>query len=55
MRDTLLLATTWLTAGLLLVVACAGADEKDQYNLFNPTPADKMRAFSTDRPPTQWR
>jgi len=53
MRRTWLLATTWLTAaGLLVMAACAGPNEKDQYNLFNPTPADKMRNFSTDRPPS---
>jgi hypothetical protein len=52
MRLTWLLATTWLTAGLLMAAACAGPKEKDQYNLFNPTPADKMRSFSTDQPPS---
>ena len=52
MRLTWLLATTWLTAGLLVMAACAGRNEKDQYNLFNPTPADKMRSFSTDQPPS---
>jgi hypothetical protein len=51
MRLTWLLATTWLTAGLLMAAACTGPNEKDQYNLFNPTPADKMRSFSTDQPP----
>jgi hypothetical protein len=34
------------------MAACAGPNEKDQYNLFHPTPADKMRNFSTDRPPS---
>jgi hypothetical protein len=52
MRCTLLLAAAWLAAGLLVVTACGGADEKNQYNLFNPTPADKMRSFSTDQPPS---
>ena len=52
MRRTWLLATTWLTASLLMMAACAGRNEKDQYNLFNPTPADKMRSFSTDQPPS---
>lgn len=52
MRRPLLLATTWLTAGLLVMAACAGRNEKDQYNVFNPTPADKMRSFSTDQPPS---
>jgi hypothetical protein len=47
-----LLTATWLTAGLLMMAACAGRNEKDQYNLFNPTPADKMRKFSTDQPPS---
>ena len=52
MRRTWLLATAWLTASLLMMAACAGRNEKDQYNLFNPTPADKMRGFSTDQPPS---
>jgi hypothetical protein len=39
-----------LTAGLIVAAAQAGAGEKDQYTLFNPTPVDKMRAFNTDRP-----
>jgi hypothetical protein len=51
MRRTPLLAAMWLTAILLVVAACSGSKEKDQYNLFNPTPVDKMRDFSTDRPP----
>jgi hypothetical protein len=51
MRRTSLLATTWLTAALFVVAACAGVAEKDRYNLFNPTPVNKMRGFSTDRPP----
>jgi hypothetical protein len=52
MWRTWLLTATWLTAGLLMMAACAGRNEKDQYNLFNPTPADKMRGFSTDQPPS---
>jgi hypothetical protein len=52
MRRTWLLAATWLTAGLLATAACAGPNAKDQYNVFNPTPADKMRNFSTDQPPS---
>jgi len=52
MRLTWLLATTWLAAGLVVMAACTGPNEKDQYNLFNPTPADKKRNFSTDRPPS---
>ena len=26
------------------------AQDKSQYTLFNPTPTDQMRPFSTDRP-----
>ena len=44
-----LLITTCVAAGLMLT-AVAKADDKDQYNLFNPTPVDKMRDFNTDRP-----
>ena len=33
-----------------LVASSALAQDKSQYTLFNPTPTDKMRAFSTDRP-----
>lgn len=50
MRRTSLLVATWLTATLLMMAACAGPSGKHQYNLFNPTPADEMRNFSTDRP-----
>ena len=38
------------------VIALAGspspseAQDKSQYTLFNPTPADQMRSFNTDRP-----
>ena len=28
----------------------ARAQDKSQYTLFNPTPADQMRSFNTDRP-----
>src|ERR1043165_5516148 len=48
MRRASFLTTTCLTASM--IIAAAGAADKDQYNLFNPTPVDKMRAFSTDRP-----
>jgi hypothetical protein len=44
------MATTYLAAGWIAVAADARAGDKDQYNLFNPTPVDKMRAFNTDRP-----
>ena len=35
---------------LLAGAAGAGAQDKSQYTLFNPTPKDRMRDFSTDRP-----
>jgi hypothetical protein len=50
MRCTSLLATIGLMAGVLVLSGCGRANEKDQYNLFNPTPAEKMRPFSTDLP-----
>jgi hypothetical protein len=50
MRRALLLATMGLVAVLMVATVDASADDKDQYTLFNPTPVDKMRAFSTDRP-----
>ena len=51
MRRVSLLATTALGAALTIVAAAgASAGDKDQYTLFNPTPVDKMRDFSTDRP-----
>jgi hypothetical protein len=28
----------------------AGAQDGSQFTLFNPTPPDQMRSFSTDRP-----
>jgi hypothetical protein len=34
----------------MLIASTAGAQDKSQYTLFNPTPKDKMRDFSTDRP-----
>ena len=34
----------------LLTASSALAQDKSQYTLFNPTPTDRMRAFSTDRP-----
>ena len=55
MRRTWLLTATWLTAGLVVMAACAGPNAKDQYNVFNPTPANKMRSFSTDQPPSTGR
>jgi hypothetical protein len=40
-----------LIAAMLLVPAIAHADgSKDQYHFFNPTPVEKMRPMSTDRP-----
>ena len=36
--------------GLLLCAGGAAAQDKSQYTLFNPTPADRMRDFNTDRP-----
>lgn len=50
MRCASLLATTALTASIIVTAGGASAGDKDQYNLFNPTPVDKMRAFNTDRP-----
>jgi Putative MetA-pathway of phenol degradation len=50
MRRARLLMTTCLTASMIIAAGGASADDKDQYNLFNPTPVDKMRAFNTDRP-----
>src|SRR5437773_6530193 len=54
-----LLATTAAAAAICLAAASALGDQptpaqkaadKSQYTLFNPTPNDKMRDFSTDRP-----
>jgi hypothetical protein len=50
MRCALQWMTVGLAAGILMAAGNASADDKDQYNLFNPTPTDKMRAFNTDRP-----
>jgi hypothetical protein len=50
MRRASLLTTTCLTASMIFAAVGASAGDKDQYNLFNPTPVDKMRAFNTDRP-----
>ena len=33
-----------------MLTGAVQAQDKSQYTLFNPTPADKMRDFSTDRP-----
>src|SRR5580693_6464087 len=42
----------WLGAviGVVLMSGLADAQEKSQFTLFNPTPPDQMRSFSTDRP-----
>jgi Putative MetA-pathway of phenol degradation len=42
----------WLGAviGVVLMSGVADAQEKSQFTLFNPTPPDQMRSFSTDRP-----
>src|SRR2546423_9396410 len=37
-------------AGLLCVASVALAEDKSQFNLFNPTPRDQMRELNTDRP-----
>ena len=50
MRSALRWAAVGLSAGIVMAAGNASADDKDQYNLFNPTPTDKMRAFNTDRP-----
>jgi hypothetical protein len=50
MRRASLWATTCLAAGAIVPAGVAVADEKDRYTLFNPTPADKLRPFNTDRP-----
>ena len=55
MRPASLLVATLLTAGILAMAACSRSNTKDQYNVFNPTPADKMRSFSTDQPPSTGR
>jgi len=43
-------ATLFSFVTLFSTVAYATDNDKDQYNLFSPTPADQMRSFSTDRP-----
>jgi hypothetical protein len=42
----------WLGAaiGAVLMSGVADAQENSQFTLFNPTPPDQMRSFSTDRP-----
>ncbi|HEV8606415.1 MAG TPA: transporter [Tepidisphaeraceae bacterium] len=42
----------FLTLGFLSAACCgaAGAANKSEFNLFNPTPPDLMREMSTDRP-----
>ena len=39
-----------LIASLCMAAATVRAQDKSQYTLFNPTPTDQMRPFSTDRP-----
>ncbi len=44
---------TFLFAGICTALAFAAnvrAEDKSQYNLFNPVPESEMRSFSTDRP-----
>jgi hypothetical protein len=36
--------------GAILMSGAADAQENSQFTLFNPTPPDQMRSFSTDRP-----
>ena len=55
MRCSLLLSTICLGLGAASVATDAWAEDAkaedtSQYTLFNPTPADKMRDFNTDRP-----
>jgi len=42
----------WLGAviGAVLMSGVADAQKNSQFTLFNPTPPDQMRSFSTDRP-----
>jgi hypothetical protein len=56
-RCSLVLSTIGLGFGAALTATNAWAEDAkttdtSQYTLFNPTPADKMRGFSTDRPPS---
>jgi hypothetical protein len=44
------LSTATAVSCLLTGTVGAEAQDKSQYTLFNPTPKDKMREFSTDRP-----
>ena len=39
-----------IVAGLVMFAGAATAQDKSQYTLFNPVPADQMRPFNTDRP-----
>ena len=55
MRCSLVLSTIGLGLGAALTATNAWAEDAktadtSQYTLFNPTPADKMRDFNTDRP-----
>lgn len=47
---TILSGWIGLVLYVTLVAGSAEAQDKSQYTLFNPTPKDQMRAFSTDRP-----
>ena len=42
----------WIGAVIctVLMSGAAGAQDRSQFTLFNPTPSDQMRSFSTDRP-----
>ena len=42
----------WLGAAVCTVLTggVASAQDASQYTLFNPTPTEQMRSFSTDRP-----
>jgi hypothetical protein len=39
-----------IVASALMLTSTVEAQDKSQYTLFNPTPTDQMRPFSTDRP-----
>lgn len=40
----------FISALSIISLPSFGADDKDKYNLFNPTPKEKMRGLNTDRP-----
>ena len=46
----IVLAMAGVTQCIGVATGTASAQDKSQYTLFNPTPKDKMRDFSTDRP-----